>query len=136
MDGLFTAEWGLCLRDEGIRSEVSTLRFSANTGISREIRAWCCLYEERDWEHWSRKDGLSRMVALYVPGLSWPVVKEEISSDSEMSSEIVKSFQSRNAASVKFARQAIERQTKTRTPVMFGGLNIWTVWQLIGQRRC
>ena len=45
----------------------------------------------------------------------------------DMSSETVKgieSVQSRNVACVKFARQAIERQTKSRNPVMFGGLDI------------
>ena len=31
-------------------------------------------------------------------------------------------FQSRSTASVNFARKAIERQTKSRNPVTFGGL--------------
>ena len=31
-------------------------------------------------------------------------------------------LQSRHVAAVKFARQAIERQTKSRNPMMFGGM--------------
>lgn len=36
------ADWWLCLRDEGILLEFSTLRVSTGTGVSGEIRARCC----------------------------------------------------------------------------------------------
>ena len=37
MDGLFRADWWLCLRDEGMLSQGSMLRVSAQTGIYKGV---------------------------------------------------------------------------------------------------